>query len=132
MVGDVAGALVRVTQFSGPPTVFAIVAGGHQRGPLQAHVFAAGNIRSRRQNITHFTVENTVHVDHALRAAIRVMQGGGSFTSINALADGVERGAFHPNVSTALRVRARRLRGSMALMAFTARAFQAAIFVHNV
>src|SRR5205807_7074713 len=104
----------------------------NQSGPLQADVLAGGDIRPGRQNVTHFTVENAVDVDHALGAAVGITQGGWRFTSIKALADGMERGAFHLNIPAAFRVGPRRLRGGVALMAFTARAFQAAVFVHNI
>ena len=75
MVGDVAAALVGVTQLGGEPAVFAVIAGRNQSGPREPDIFAGGEVGAGRQHVIDFTVEDAVDIDHALGAAVGVAQG---------------------------------------------------------
>jgi hypothetical protein len=114
LVLNVAAALVRVAQLGGAPAVFTVVAGSIKSGSLQADIFAGGDVRSGRQNVTYFAVKNAIGVGYALGAAVSLAQGSGRFVAIHALADGVERGAFHLYLFAAFRIGTRRLGGRRA------------------
>src|SRR5947209_20457071 len=93
LVGDVAIAVLGLAQLSVGPAAFGILARGDQSAPLQAHVFAGGDVRSGRKNFTDLAIKNPIDVHHALGATVRVMEKGRRFMSVIALADGMERAA---------------------------------------
>src|SRR5207302_2086881 len=105
----VARALVGVAQLGRNPAVFAVVAGSMERGSLQANIFAGGHVRAGRQNVTDRAVQNTVHVDDALRAAVGLPERGRHLAAVNTFADGVQRGPLHLDVLAGFGIWAGRL-----------------------
>lgn len=77
LIGDVAIALVGVTQRGVAPMVFAVIAGGGKDTSLQLHVFTGGDVRTGRQHAAGFTVQNAVDVGYAFRTAVSVLKRGG-------------------------------------------------------
>jgi len=129
MVGDVATALVGFAQFGRQPAVFTVIAGCHQRGSLEPDIFASSEVRTWRQNVTNFTVQYAVDIDHALGAAVGVAQHSRRFMPVVTFADSVQGTAPHVDVFAGLRIRSGRLHGGPA---FTLGTDQAAVFVGNI
>jgi len=61
-------------EFRAHPLIFAVIAGGIERGAFHANVFAGGDIRSGRQDVTHLAVQNAIQVGQAFRAAVIRME----------------------------------------------------------
>jgi len=129
MVSDVATASLGVTQLGGEPAVFAVIAGCDQTCSLQSDVFAGGKIRTGRQHVIDFTVQDAVDIDHALGAAVGVAQYSGRFMAVITFADSMQRRASHVDVFAGLRIRSARLHGCPA---FTLGADQAAVLIGDI
>lgn len=109
LVGDISIALLHIAQAGAEPMVFAVIAGGVQRGPLQTDVSTGGNVGTGRQYAAGFTVQDAIDIGNALSAAIGVLERSWQLTAIQALADGMQGCAFHLDVSAAFGVRPARL-----------------------
>jgi len=57
----------------------------------------------------YFTIQNAVDIGYALSATVGVLERGGQLTAIQALANGMQRGTFHLDISTAIGIRPGRL-----------------------